>query len=55
MEILKFRKHALRYLYEVVKYRYEAGSLNDREVICNQFLDRANASDEERSYFIDKN
>jgi hypothetical protein len=54
MELQKFRKRALRYFYEVVKYRYEAGSQNDREMIWNQFLDRANASDEERSYFIDK-
>jgi hypothetical protein len=54
MELQKFRKRALRYFYEVVKYRYEAGSQNDRELIWNQFLDRANASDDERSYFIDK-
>lgn len=54
MELQKFRKRALRYFYEVVKYRYEAGSQNDRELIWNQFLDRANTSDEERSYFIDK-
>lgn len=53
-EMLKFRKRALRYFYEVVKYRYEAGSQNERELIWSQFLDRANASDEERSYFIDK-
>lgn len=53
-EMLKFRKRALRYFYEVVKYRYEAESQNERELIWNQFLDRANASDEERSYFIDK-
>ena len=54
MELQKFRKRALRYFYEVVKYRYEAGSQNDRELIWNQFLDIANASDDERSYFIDK-
>lgn len=53
-EMLKFRKRALRYFYEAVKYRYEAGSQKERELIWNQFLDRANASDEERSYFIDK-
>lgn len=53
-EMLKFRKRALRYFYEAVKYCYEAESQNDRELIWNQFLDRANASEEERSYFIDK-
>lgn len=55
MELQKFRKNLLRCFYNVVKYRYKVEAQIEREVIWDEFLDRANASDEERSYFIDKN
>lgn len=55
MELQKFRKNVLRCFYNVVKYRYKVEAQIEREVIWDEFLDRANASDEERSYFIDKN
>lgn len=54
MELQKFRKNVLRCFYNVVKYRYKVEAQIEREVIWDEFLDRANASDEERSYFIDK-
>lgn len=50
-EVLDFRKSAFRYFLEVIKYRYVTESQIVRKQLWDVFLNRANATDEERARF----
>lgn len=53
-EVLEFRKSAFRYFLEVIKYRYVTESQIVRKQLWDVFLNRANATDEERARFAEE-
>lgn len=53
-EVLDFRKSAFRYFLEVIKYRYVTESQIVRKQLWDVFLNRANATDEERARFAEE-